>query len=597
MKFKKLLLIIFGIIFPLLILETGLRFAAWIAQSHLNKETFSNGGKLRILCLGDSYTYGLGVERDETFPAQLKVLLEKKLGNDKIEVINAGMPGMNTPLLANNFNAMLDTYKPNVVLVLIGTNDEWNFSGFLSEPRTPIDKFYSFIFSFRITRMFKIVKTAFKEKSEMSFLGIEANKEKISKMLRLIEESGGLNNSYYYQAVMLGNQYRDMDKFEEAKLYYDCAMKINSDDKFLAEELSIYYKRAITILRGELKKEALEKSKSKITNFIGSVYLNKEQLEPDNKFEMEMVDLSKICRTLSLYDDNLLLLTKTIYLYGFSQYIWEELDELFIAWAYPENAIEFYKTLAIKYSDNIDIYLRLVSQYKIVRDYNQVVVNFENILELNPDSYQAIEGITMANKFIDQGLSKDQDLSKSNTGLFAKINAVLDGGKSKIKTDDPVNDLVKAPEIALSVYIQEKRYDKQVEQILSQDKIYQELFGKDCSNQNTFVNQRLMKINNIVSQRIKQMCDAAKQRKLKILFLSYPLSIYQRVVKTVEDENIPFIDFRQSFVCRINSNNYKDYFLADGHCTEKGYKIMADKIFEIISPEILSQTKAGRNQN
>ncbi|MBU1087467.1 MAG: hypothetical protein KKD05_08105 [Candidatus Omnitrophica bacterium] len=651
-----------------MILETGLRFAAWIAQRNLKQESFSKNGKLKILCLGDSYTYGLGVERDQAYPAQLESLLKEKLGKDKVEVINAGRPGMNTPMLANRFDAFMDNYQPNIVLVLIGTNDEWNFSGFISEPTTIMDKLYLFICSLRTARMFKIVKTAFKENPEMSFLEIKANKDNISKMLSLIEENGGLNNSYYYQAVMMGNQYRDMYKFEEAKLYYDCALKINPDDGLISKELLRYHKKALTVLRDELKKyninkilkevdqlggfdkayyydlikmgnesrdnnrfeeaklyydsalkiqpngqritqelmvynkklakrenleskkDPLEKSKANISEYIRSVYLNKEQLEHDNKFMLEMIDLSKICRTISLFEDNLLLLTKTIYLYGFSAEVWEELDELFIAWPFPENAIEFYQALSVKYPNNIDIYLRLARQYKIVQDYKQVIASFEKVLELNPNNQQAVDGIIMANEFIDMGLTKDYVFPNNNAGLFAQINTALDRDKGEILADDPGNNVVEAPEIALGIYVREKRYDQQVEDILSQDKDYAALFGKNPANYEAFVAQRLAKISSIVSQRIKQMCASAKQRKLKILFLSYPLSFYPRVAKTVEAESIPFIDFRESFFSIITPDNYKDYFLADGHCTPKGYKIVADKVAEIILPGILNQS-------
>ncbi len=47
----------------------------------------------------------------------------------------------------------------------------------------------------------------------------------------------------------------------------------------------------------------------------------------------------------------------------------------------------------------------------------------------------------------------------------------------------------------------------------------------------------------------------------------------------------------------VTRNNFKDYFLVDGHCTEKGYKIVADKIVETILPEILGPAEPIINQN
>ncbi|MFH1061267.1 MAG: hypothetical protein V1747_00070, partial [Candidatus Omnitrophota bacterium] len=478
--------------------------------------------------------------------------------------------------------ALLDKYQPDIVLVMIGTNDEWNYSGFLSAHNPVIDRMYLFVSSLRISRMFRILTKAFRKNQDLNCFEVLEDKKQINKMLSLIEKNGGLNNSYYYQTVMLGNEYRDKNKFEEAKLYYDCALRINPDDVLIANELLRYYKRALTVSMDELKIDLFEKNKSELENYIRSVYLYKEYSEPDNKFMLEMIDLSKICRTLSLFEDNLLLLTKTIYLYGFSKEIWEEFDELFIAWSYPENAIEFYINLSIKYPDNIDIYLRLANQYKRVQDYKQVVKYLKKVLELIPNNQQAIDGIVMANEFIDQDLTKDYVLLSKNEKLFAEINTVLEGGKTKFQSDDPANNLVEQPSVALSIYVQEKRYDQQVEKILCQDKTYAKLFANGALDPDVFVEKRLAKINNIVSQRIKQMCDLAKQRKIKMFVLSYPLTVYETVQDTALSENISFIDFRPSFSAIITPANFKDYFLADGHCTEKGYKIVADKIAQVV---------------
>mgnify|MGYP001447690821 CR=1 FL=1 len=47
---------------------------------------------LRVLCLGDSYTYGVGVADPFTYPAQLQLLLKKRLPGRPVQVINAGVP-------------------------------------------------------------------------------------------------------------------------------------------------------------------------------------------------------------------------------------------------------------------------------------------------------------------------------------------------------------------------------------------------------------------------------------------------------------------------------------------------------------------------
>jgi hypothetical protein len=49
-------------------------------------------GRTRILFLGDSFTFGWGLELDYSFVKQL----ERMLGDERWEVINLGVPGYNT---------------------------------------------------------------------------------------------------------------------------------------------------------------------------------------------------------------------------------------------------------------------------------------------------------------------------------------------------------------------------------------------------------------------------------------------------------------------------------------------------------------------
>ena len=53
-------------------LEVGLRTAAIVlarSSSHSEAAADASEGSFRILCIGDSNTYGTGVERVETYPA------------------------------------------------------------------------------------------------------------------------------------------------------------------------------------------------------------------------------------------------------------------------------------------------------------------------------------------------------------------------------------------------------------------------------------------------------------------------------------------------------------------------------------------------
>ncbi|MEE8468334.1 MAG: GDSL-type esterase/lipase family protein [Planctomycetota bacterium] len=50
-------------------------------------------GGVRILCVGDSCTFGTGVGQHDTYPAVLETNLRRELSNQGVEILNAGVPG------------------------------------------------------------------------------------------------------------------------------------------------------------------------------------------------------------------------------------------------------------------------------------------------------------------------------------------------------------------------------------------------------------------------------------------------------------------------------------------------------------------------
>ena len=74
--------------------------------------------------MGDSNTYGLYVERNETYPSALQELWAADT-LEAIQVINVGFPGTNSTTLVNNFGNLGRSFSPERVLILVGVNDMW----------------------------------------------------------------------------------------------------------------------------------------------------------------------------------------------------------------------------------------------------------------------------------------------------------------------------------------------------------------------------------------------------------------------------------------------------------------------------------------
>ena len=80
-----------------------------------------NSSSLTILALGDSLTEGLGVDKNDNYPAQLEDRLQA-MGYDNAKVINSGLSGETSTGLVNRLDWVSQT-KPDITILTIGAND------------------------------------------------------------------------------------------------------------------------------------------------------------------------------------------------------------------------------------------------------------------------------------------------------------------------------------------------------------------------------------------------------------------------------------------------------------------------------------------
>jgi lysophospholipase L1-like esterase len=79
-------------------------------------------GERRILVLGDSVTFGWGVDQGQDFPARLETLLRQRTGT-AWQVINAGVNGYNSEQEATYFATEGIRFQPDIVLLVYVGND------------------------------------------------------------------------------------------------------------------------------------------------------------------------------------------------------------------------------------------------------------------------------------------------------------------------------------------------------------------------------------------------------------------------------------------------------------------------------------------
>ena len=110
----------------LLLLEIvlqALALAAWLASEP--EQPHADATERVVLCVGDSFTYGSGASRDNaTYPRQLQHMLRAR-GEPKWRVVNGGQLGRDSRGALEVIDQQLAAYRPEVVCIVIGTNDIW----------------------------------------------------------------------------------------------------------------------------------------------------------------------------------------------------------------------------------------------------------------------------------------------------------------------------------------------------------------------------------------------------------------------------------------------------------------------------------------
>lgn len=81
----------------------------------------------KIVCFGDSITFGYGAADPAacSYPALLHKALEEAFPTCAFEVVNAGISGQDTRQGLGRLDALLESGKPDWLLVEYGTNDLW----------------------------------------------------------------------------------------------------------------------------------------------------------------------------------------------------------------------------------------------------------------------------------------------------------------------------------------------------------------------------------------------------------------------------------------------------------------------------------------
>jgi lysophospholipase L1-like esterase len=158
---RRLAAVFFGILIALLLLEGTLQVLAYVtlrrarAEQRPSSERAQAFSGRRVLCVGDSYTYGIGAKnREASYPARLEEHL-RDAGGDGWIVVNEGWPSRNSQELNDLLPSLLQEYDPDWVVVLIGINDRWSDARAADSQVSPAHP-HAWTWKWRTKRLFEI---------------------------------------------------------------------------------------------------------------------------------------------------------------------------------------------------------------------------------------------------------------------------------------------------------------------------------------------------------------------------------------------------------------------------------------------------------
>lgn len=184
---KKPCSIVISIIIFLVVSEMILRTAGFFyffsRRDRQIMERLRDGtAKHVILCLGDSFTFGGGLDPKYSYPRQLQDLFDASKARAKALVINGGLCEYNSSQVLENLPGNIRRYKPNIIVLLVGASNRFNFIGFLKD-NSISSKLKQFVYRLRIYKIYKITMLNIRIK----LFEIKAGK-KIDKLSRELEQ-------------------------------------------------------------------------------------------------------------------------------------------------------------------------------------------------------------------------------------------------------------------------------------------------------------------------------------------------------------------------------------------------------------------------
>lgn len=225
---QKAGLVLFGIFLTLILLEAGLRLggAAFLFfQESRNLRSLRAQG-YRILCLGESTTAN-------QYPPFLERALNRHGQGIKFSVIDKGLPSVDTDVILAQLEANLDKYKPDLVVTMMGINDQGEF---MPPESKSSSGFVRWLFSWRVVKLARLLRLHLMAKMGESKEEVKTAAPQVAQPPKATME--GLKENVRNFGIVTGQEFLDPSggpySSEELKALFDGWKALSEGDHELA---------------------------------------------------------------------------------------------------------------------------------------------------------------------------------------------------------------------------------------------------------------------------------------------------------------------------------------------------------------------------
>jgi hypothetical protein len=207
---QKIFVLITGLLTAGILLEVALRITGSVhMKGRFEDKAYSLGRKecvYTILCLGNSWTLGVGAPTGMSYPDHLRRMLCDMFPNRDINVINAGVDNLNSAEMLDRLKSQINSIMPDLIILRTGQpniSNHYKYSQYLERENKIENPFYKMMFSLndflynkiRVFRLAQLLTYEIINKAKSKWLS-EDKAIRVKKALNLARDKS--ENSYQH---------------------------------------------------------------------------------------------------------------------------------------------------------------------------------------------------------------------------------------------------------------------------------------------------------------------------------------------------------------------------------------------------------------